>query len=240
MGKNNPLTSSSLKAADALKFTRKGLPCSRQWGREGGCSSAPQPCSQGLHLHVQLWHFHVSVRLSCRYLVQGAGFVPWPACCEAGSLVGGKQRVQHRPFVTYQLASDQELLLAALPADSNTLACIPLSRGYKHGAASPSSLQHCFIDLEWGYCPERRHPIVKFAVMAERGTRWSVPVTKGTNLNPLPSNAPDHVKSELGISRSAYHKLNFNEGHLLSLLKSFLCLQELQIKPVRRQLLCGH
>lgn len=91
MEKNNSLTSPSLKAADALKFTRQGLPCSRQWGGEGGCSSAPQACSQGLHLHVRFWHFYVSIQLLCRYLVQGAGFVLWSTCCEGESLVGGKQ-----------------------------------------------------------------------------------------------------------------------------------------------------
>lgn len=47
-----------------------------------------------------------------------------------------------------------------------------------------------------------------------------MPVTEGTNLNPLPIGAPAHVKSEVGISSSAYDELHLNEGLLLSTLKS--------------------
>lgn len=65
MGKNNPLTSPSPKAADALKFTRQGLLCSRQWGGEGGCSVRlpllPRPaprdriCMCNFGISIYLW-----------------------------------------------------------------------------------------------------------------------------------------------------------------------------------------
>lgn len=156
--KSNPLTFPSLKAAGALKFTTQGLPCSRQWGGEGGCCSAPQACSQRLHLHVQFWHFHISVRLLHRYLVQGAAFVPWYSRCEGGSLVGGKQCDAQ---AICNLPTGQWPGAPASPisrVDSNTLTCISLSRDDKHGLASPSSLQHSFLGPGWGYSPWEETP----------------------------------------------------------------------------------
>lgn len=146
----------------------------------------------------------------------------------------------HRPFVTYQLASDHELLQAAFPADSNTFwhafLCLE-STNRELPLHSPSSIRSSTQSEV--IPPERRNSSAEFAVMAERGTRWSAAVTKGMNLNPLRKN---HVKPELGISRSAPGRgptgLHLTEGLFLRPLKSSLCLQELQIKPKRRHHFC--
>lgn len=65
MGKNNPLTSPSLKVADALKFTKQCLQCIRQWGKEGGCSvhlpllprPAPNHCTCMYNFGVSIYLF---------------------------------------------------------------------------------------------------------------------------------------------------------------------------------------
>lgn len=100
----------------------------------------------------------------------------------------------HRLLVIHQLASDQEPLQAAFPADSNALIvhsvlnrnaflCLEIT---KVGLAPPPSLQHFFLDLGECIPSERRHPVAEFAVTAERDTRSSVLVIEGMNLNPHP------------------------------------------------------
>lgn len=160
MGKNNPLASPFPKAADALKFTRQGLPCSRQCGREGGCSIRlpllPRPaprdficmCNSGISIYLDdcyadLWYGELG-------LFPGP---PQPSLCEGGSLMRGKQHAAQL-LVIYQLVSDQEPLQAAFPADSNTCSlcvkqkCISLSRDYKREACL-STLPFSIFSLIW-------------------------------------------------------------------------------------------
>lgn len=236
--KSNPLTFPSLKAAGALKLTTQGLPCSRQWGGEGGSPLLPRPAPRDC---VCLGNFGISIDLCDCYIDiwyrQLLLFPGTPAVREGALWVANS--VLHRPFVTYLLASDQELLQAPFPSDSNTLTCISLSRDYKHGLACPSSLQHPFPAPEWGYFPWGRHPALEFAVIAERGTRWPVPVSESTNLNPLLSDSPAPVKSEWIFPALLIMSCTLmREGLLLSTLKSSLYLQELQIRPMRRHHLC--
>lgn len=158
-GKKNHLTSPSLKAADALKFTRQGLLCGRQWGGEGGCSSAPRDC---------ICKCNFGISCLCSILMQIFGTGSW-FCSLAHSWGREPCGWLYRPIVTYQLASDHELLQAAFPADSNTFwhafLCLEITnRGLPlHPPSSVrSSTQSEVIP------PERRHPTAEFAVMAER------------------------------------------------------------------------
>lgn len=114
--RSNPLTSPSLKVADALEFTRQGLPCSRQWGREGGCSvrlplllrSAPRAC-------ICMCNFGISIYLGNCYAdlwLRELGLFPGPLFVKEGALCLVNSRL-HRPLATHQLARYQQLLQTA-------------------------------------------------------------------------------------------------------------------------------
>lgn len=192
--------------------------------------AAPRDCICKCNFGISMYLFYSHADIWYRELV----LFPGPPMRE-GTLWAAAQAICNLPTGQWPRAAASSISSWL----QHFLTCISLSRDYKQGAASPFSLQHSFLDPEWGYSPERRHSSAEFAVMAERGTRWSAAVTKGMNLNPIPNY---RVKPELGISRSAPGRgptgLHLTEGLLLRPLKSSLCLQQLQIKPKRRHHFC--
>jgi len=101
----------------------------------------------------------------------------------------------HWLLVIYQLAGDQELLQAAFPADSNVLIVLSvLSRNTflclkitNEKLDTLPSLHYFFLDLGEVIPSKRRHPVIEFAVTAERDASSSALVIEGMNLNPCPN-----------------------------------------------------
>lgn len=169
--KSNPFTSPSLKAADALKFTQQGPPCSRQWGREGGCSvwlplllrSAPRAC-------IYMCNFGISIYLANCYAdlwLRELGLFPvpsWPSLCEGGSSVLSKQ--QAALAISNPLTGQIQATAAnSAPAESNTLIvrsvlnrntlffCLEITN---ERLASPPSLHCYFLHLKEIILSKRR------------------------------------------------------------------------------------
>lgn len=239
--KNNPLTSPSPKAADALKFTRQGLPCSRQWGGEGGCSvplpPLPRPAPRD---RICMCNFGISIYLDDCYadLWYGElGLFPGPSqpsLCEGGSLVSGKQHAApaiSNPPTGQRPGTAASSISSWLQRFNCSLCvkqkCISLSRDYKCGACS-STLPSAFFPWPGGvYSLREETPCCRVCCDSRKGHQIICVSNRGHEPQPLSQPPILHMLlltwSEswtwLGISSSAYHELHLNEDLIQNPLK---------------------